>query len=163
LTQAVLNNESYEEEGFSYFVLPKDKQRALKRLLQEIQGAKKRITLMMYALSHPKIIEELLNAHNRGVHIELYLDRSMIHGSCKEMVHILKKGGIKIAYRIKPGLCHHKSALIDNTYIFGSVNWSKAGFTKNEETLIVISNLSDELLGQISRFISDLNYYSNKL
>lgn len=44
--------------------------------------------------------------------------------------------------KLKPGdLLHHKFAIIDRTtIIFGSHNWTTAGNTKNDETLMVIEN-----------------------
>ena len=116
----------------------------------------------MYALSHPEIIDEIIKARNRGVKVLVFLDQGMTNGSCKKMITTLKSEGISIRTRLKSGLNHHKAALIDDTYIFGSVNWSKAGFTKNEETLIILHKLSPHLSRQIFRFIFNLNYYSNK-
>ncbi len=161
--EAVLKNTSFRDDFLIYYLLPKDKGVALQDLLTRITGAREHIYITMYALSHPDIINEIIKARDRGVKVELFLDSGMTKGSCQKMVTKLVDAGISIRVRIKPGLNHHKSALIDNTYIFGSVNWSKSGFTRNEETLLILPNLSSELSKQVMQFIFNLNTYSKKL
>ena len=160
--QAVLENHSYQDSNLIYYLLPKDKAPALSDLLLRIKSATERLYITMYALSHPEIIDEIIGARDRGVEVILFLDQAMLSGSCQKMATALKEAGISIRVRIKPGLNHHKAALIDNTYIFGSVNWSKAGFTKNEETLIILPDLSSNLLEKIVRFFFYSKYYSDK-
>jgi phosphatidylserine/phosphatidylglycerophosphate/cardiolipin synthase-like enzyme len=117
----------------------------------------------MYALTHKEVITELIAAHKRGVDTSLFLDKGMASGTCKKYIALLQDGGVPIFTREKGGLLHHKSALIDSTYIFGSVNWSASGFQKNEETLLFIKDPPEKLLRNINTFLKNSQYYSKPL
>ncbi|MCH9617634.1 MAG: Cardiolipin synthase A [Chlamydiia bacterium] len=117
----------------------------------------------MYALTHKKIIAEIIAAHKRGVDTTLYLDKGMANGTCKKYIALLQKEGVPIFIREKGGLLHHKSALIDTTYIFGSANWSASGFQKNEETLLFIKDPPEKLLLNMNTFLKNTKYYSKAL
>ena len=160
--QAVLNNTSYRDDFLTYYLLPKDRAFAFDDLLTRIKNAKEHIYITMYALSHAEIINEIINAKNRGLKVCVFLDNGMTKGSCQKMVTKLASSGVEIRVRIKSGLNHHKAALIDNAYVFGSLNWSKSGFTRNEETLVILPNISPELSKKVLQFIFCLKYYSKK-
>lgn len=114
----------------------------------------------MYALTHKDIIAELIASHKKGVSISIFLDKGMVRGTCKKYISLLQREGVPLFVRAKGGLLHHKSALIDNTYIFGSANWSAAGFNKNEETLLFIKAPPKKFLQKIHAFIKNTKYYS---
>ena len=44
-----------------------------------IQTAEKSIHINMFFLTHKKIVEELINAHNRGVDVKIILDGSFVN------------------------------------------------------------------------------------
>lgn len=163
LISAVLSNKSFDNENITFFLLPSEKKKAFERLCSHIEGAKDQVIISMYALTHSKIIDEIIKAYQRGVTVEVFLDKGMVKGSCKKGLLTLKKANIPLYMRAKGGLHHHKCALIDNTYIFGSLNWSSAGFTKNEETLLILSNLSKSVLNSIETHLKNTKYYSKKL
>lgn len=117
----------------------------------------------MFSLTHQKIIDEVINAHKRGVYVSIYLDKSMQNGRLKSKITKLIKAKVPIYIREKQGLLHHKSALVDNTFIFGSTNWSQAGFTKNEETLLILNNIDHTLKKSIQKFLKNTKYYSKSI
>lgn len=117
----------------------------------------------MYALTHTKIIAALITAHQKGVNVAIFLDGKMASGTCSKYLTPLTAAGVPLYKRTKFGLMHHKSALIDNTYIFGSTNWSASGFNKNEETLIFLQNLSKKDQCDILKFFKNILYYSHRL
>ena len=131
LFQAIQENRSLTTPSFSYHPLP-DKT-VLPKLLAQIDHANRRIYLCLYTLTHPQIIASLQQAHARGVELSLYLDKSMALGSCRKSLP-----NLPIHIQADPSLLHHKCALIDDTFIFGSANWSKAGFGKNQEYLLFL-------------------------
>ena len=163
LIRAIKNNESFEGKDLSLYLLPGDKKIALQKLLERIQESKEKISIAMYALTHPQIIEEIIHAHERGVKITIYLDRGMANGTCKKYLAPLLKKNIPIFLRAKGGLNHHKCAQIDDTYLFGSANWTRAGFSKNEETFVIINNPSNLLQEQIDRFFQNQAYFSTAI
>ncbi len=163
LISSVLSNQSLKTDKIAFYSLPDQKTEAFTNLISHVAGAKTRIIISMYALTHTKIIDEMIKASQRGVHVEVFLDSAMIKGSCKKAMLRLKEANIALYTRAKGGLHHHKCALIDDTYILGSLNWSMAGFAKNEETLLILPNLSKDLLFSIETFIKNTKYYSKKL
>ncbi len=163
LIAAVFTNQSYETNDIAFYLLPAEKTKALSNLLSHIKKAKDRIIISMYALTHKGIIDEIIHASKKGVTVEVILDAGMIKGSCKKSMIRLKEANIALYTRAKGGLNHHKCALIDNTYVLGSLNWSEAGLTKNEETLLILSNLPKNLLSSIETFLTNTKYYSKKL
>jgi phosphatidylserine/phosphatidylglycerophosphate/cardiolipin synthase-like enzyme len=114
----------------------------------------------MYALTHKILIDEIINAHKKAVAVKLYLDSQMVKGAMKNHIKILKDANIEIFLRAKGGLNHHKCALIDDTYIFGSANWSHSGFKKNEETLIFLNVTDKKVKSKIDYFFKNLHFYS---
>jgi phosphatidylserine/phosphatidylglycerophosphate/cardiolipin synthase-like enzyme len=52
---------------------------------------------------------------------------------------------------------HHKLCFIDDhTLITGSSNWSKSGFKKNEEVLVIFDKLEDSNLEQCKKIFLNL-------
>ncbi len=135
LYSAILENKFLQTDSFSYYPLPETGKVALQTLIQTIASAKHRIFICMYTFTHPKIIEALMDAYARGIDVQVYLDRGMACGTCKKASALLYP---LVKTHLGGGLLHHKCALIDNTFIFGSANWSKAAFTKNEEYLLFL-------------------------
>ena len=160
LISEILEGRSCTFDNIDFYLLPKDKKIAFSRLISLLQNAKKTISISMYALSHSEIIEEIIRAYRRDVSVSLYLDGGMLKGTCRKKALPLIEAGIPIYIRSKPGLNHHKCALIDDNYILGSVNWSGAGFSRNEETFLVLKNIEPHLMQSIKRFFLDCKYYS---
>jgi phosphatidylserine/phosphatidylglycerophosphate/cardiolipin synthase-like enzyme len=52
---------------------------------------------------------------------------------------------------------HHKLCLIDNKiFITGSANWSKSGFKKNEEVLVIFDKLEESEKASLPKLFLDL-------
>ena len=138
LAQAIRKEEPLFEETFAYYPLPTYKKEALSTLITHIQQAQTRIYLAQYTLTHPLITQELINAHNRGVEVKIFLDEKQSKGASKKSKQALSTAGILVQTSYGQGLLHHKCALIDQTFILGSANWSKAGMEVNQEYLLFL-------------------------
>jgi cardiolipin synthase len=160
LIESVFSNSSLVKEEFEFYSLPESREKSFDRLQQIIQNAKKSILISMYALTHKQLTEEIIHAKQRGVEVKIYLDSQMIKGAMSKQAQMFKAAKIPLFVRAKGGLNHHKCALIDNTYIFGSINWSEAGFKKNEETLMILHHMDTNLKKQIEQFFKNLDFYS---
>lgn len=131
-----------ENSKISSFLLPSTNQDALNRLLKTIDRAQNEIKLCMFTLTHPQIIERLLNAKNRGVKVLVAVDRNTAYGASKKAVEALENRGIAVWKSQGAQLLHHKWALIDSdTLILGSANWTKAAFEKNQDCLLILKKL----------------------
>ena len=130
------------------YLLPKDRDIALKTLYKKIDLAKDEIKISIYTFTHKKIAKRLKKAAARGVKIEIIFDKKQsksIKG--KSMLSYLAKYKNIKTYRLKgllsknkkySGIMHIKMAVIDKKIvIFGSANWTYSAFSKNYETLFV--------------------------
>ena len=163
LFKAIEENAIYTAKTFTYYPLPQEAKPALANLLEKINGATKHIYIAMYTFTHNDITEALINAKKRGDEVRLFIDRSMAKGVCKQYVKKLLDADIKVAHNIRYGLLHYKCAMIDDTFVFGSVNWTKAGFSKNQEYILIKHETSLREKKKLSLFFALLNFSSQQL
>ncbi len=161
LAEAVRKEETLLQKTFSYYPLPTYKKEAISFLFNSIQNAKTRIYLAQYTLTHPLITEELINAHNRGVEVRIFLDRQQAKGASKKTKENLLAHGLFVATSRGKGLLHHKCALIDNTFITGSANWTKAGMQTNQEYLLFLFEPPEPELKKILAFFDSCKKFSS--
>jgi len=123
------------------FLLPMDSDYALNRVIKEIHFAKKRIYIAMFCLTHPAIEGAILLAKERGVNVQIITDSAF--QKTRSILNLTKQA-VNICTLNNGRLLHHKLALIDHdTLILGSVNWTKSGFTKNQEYLTIHKSYPD--------------------
>ena len=124
--------------------LPDFQNQCLKRVLSAIKQAKNSIYLALFTFTHPQILEEIIEAKNRGVSIQIAIDYYSAKGASKKAIETLRSAHIE-PYINQPGkLLHHKWGLIDQkTLLLGSANWTKAAFSKNEDCLLIVHDLSE--------------------
>ena len=135
-----------------------------------IEEAQESIYMVMYQVSlHPhnktakvyELVNELVEAHKRGVDVKVILDQNINFHSSKNIdkwiaegknawcFKVLKETGIDVKYDDLTTYLHAKAIVIDKkTVIMGSSNWSQSAFNKNTETNLLIQSkdLADELL-----------------
>jgi len=127
------------------WTLPDAKNYALVYLKEKIRKAQNKIFVSMFTLTHPTLIKELIEAHNRGVHIQVVVDRTSAKGASKKALNQLKKEKIKIRTSMGIQFMHHKFMVIDDKdLILGSTNWTKSAFYKNRDCFIVLNHLSNQ-------------------
>lgn len=154
LFDAIETNQPIESEIYSFYPLPQAKNQALQKLLETISQAKKRIYVCMYTFTHEEIAKALVSAFKRGVDVRVYMDRGMSRGASEKIATFLKNEHVFTKAHLGIGLLHHKCALIDDTFVFGSANWTKAAFSKNEEFLLFFEKLSKNEITKISNFFT---------
>jgi phosphatidylserine/phosphatidylglycerophosphate/cardiolipin synthase-like enzyme len=108
-----------------------------------IKEAKKSIDVAVFFLTHKNVSKELVLAKERGVAVRVILDATAAtNGYSKH--NYLREHGIKVKVEDWGGKMHMKSALIDNKHlIVGSMNWTSAGESKNDENTLIIRNSND--------------------
>lgn len=131
-----------ERQKGEIFLLPDPQKRGLSRLIAQIDGAKKKMRIAMFTLTHPEIAEALLRAQKRGVAVSIAIDAFTARGASKKTIIRLEKEGINIFLSQGRELLHHKWAVIDEeTLVMGSANWTKAAFNRNRDFLLFLSPL----------------------
>lgn len=152
LAKAVKESKHFENDQITHFPLPLEKKEALNTLIQLINQAKTRVYVAIFALTHPLILESLIQAHQRNVKVSIVIDQAMARSTCSKAVKTLQNANIPLFQQRGFQLFHHKCALIDNTFVTGSANWSLAGFGRNREYLLVFSDLNQLDLQQVETF-----------
>jgi len=131
-------------QRISFFVHPFHGKASLNALLERIKNAQQRIFVAMYTFTHQKIAEALCEAHERGVDVRVIFDKDSKKETSKHVYVRCKRNGIRTGHRTKPGLLHYKTALIDNSLVTGSCNWTKAGFQANDDSILIIDTLTPD-------------------
>ena len=108
-----------------------------------IQEAQKSIDVSMFFLTHKNVSKELVAAKNRGIEVRVIIDAtSATNGYSKH--NYLRENGIPVKVENWGGKMHMKSAIIDKKHlILGSMNWTSAGESKNDENTLIIRNAID--------------------
>lgn len=141
----------------SLYLLPEAAVEAFETLSSKLSQAKRLIYVAMFTLTHDILIDQLIAAKERGVHVEIALDVYSGRGASKKGAKRLTEAGIPIHLSYGGELLHHKWAWIDEqTLIVGSTNWTKAAFSKNHDLLFVLGQLTQEQNRYLKRIWSAL-------
>ena len=128
-----------EESLISVYFSPKSNtyEEGIKELIQD---AKEYIFIPIFYLTHKELSHELMRAKKRGVDVKIILDASAA-GNKYSMHKKLREEGIEVKVENFGGKMHCKSMIIDDNYIIsGSMNFTKAGNSKNDENTLIIQN-----------------------
>ena len=132
------------DQEVSLWFLP-DNPDAIFRLRRMIDSATKTLRIAMFTWTHPVLTKAVIDAHERGIDVEVAIDHYSGKGASAEVVKRLADAGIPT--RLSPGgaLLHHKFMYLDsNTLVNGSANWTRAAFTQNDDCFIILNNLTQE-------------------
>ncbi|ETF38016.1 phospholipase D family protein [Chlamydia pecorum IPTaLE] len=144
------------KQPLEYFVLPKDGSKALFSVLQILNKAEKTIRVGMFALTHPGILQALHDAMQRGVAVEVIIDkgfRTPLQGQLEK----LQLKNFPFSIKTTPHKLHHKFGIIDRKILItGSTNWSEAGFGLNDESLIILHKLTKTQNQKLDKIWGDL-------
>jgi phosphatidylserine/phosphatidylglycerophosphate/cardiolipin synthase-like enzyme len=127
------------------WLLPDPRGHALTELRKQIRGARKTIRIALFTFTHPKLIEDVIEAHQRGVDVKVVVDMQSGLGASSKTVDKLKKAKVPIYLSQGIQLLHHKFIYIDDqTLLTGSANWTKAAFYKNSDCILALHRLTPD-------------------
>ena len=107
-------------------------------VVKELGQAKTSVLVQAYSFTSAPIAKALLNAHKRGVKIEVILDKSQRTQKYSSAT-FLYNAGIPVKIDAQHAIAHNKVVIIDGeTVITGSFNFTKAAEENNAENLLVI-------------------------
>lgn len=105
-----------------------------------LHTAKHSIYVQAYSFTSKSIAAALIQAHQRGVHVEVIGDKGQINARSSQ-IYALKAAGIPVMIDRVQGLQHNKIMIIDaSTIVCGSYNFSDAAENRNAENLLVITD-----------------------
>jgi phosphatidylserine/phosphatidylglycerophosphate/cardiolipin synthase-like enzyme len=119
---------------------------ATEAIIRQLNKAKSTILVQAYSFTSAPIAKALLNAHKRGVKVEVILDKSQRTDEYSSAT-FLYNAGIPVKIDAQHAIAHNKIMIIDGeTVITGSFNFTKAAEENNAENLLIIHD--KKLAGQ---------------
>jgi phosphatidylserine/phosphatidylglycerophosphate/cardiolipin synthase-like enzyme len=107
-------------------------------IVRELDKAKSTVLVQAYTFTSAPIAKALLNAHKRGVKVQVILDKSQRTQKYSSAT-FLTNVGIPVKIDAQHAIAHNKVMVIDGeTVITGSFNFTKAAEANNAENLLVI-------------------------
>ena len=112
-------------------------------IVEQIKEAKQSIYIQAYCFTSKKIIEALIEAKNRGVEIEIILDRSNFHKKKQNIIRLLESNQIRIYQDKVAGIAHNKIMIIDSKKVItGSFNFTENAEKNNAENVIILDDIN---------------------
>jgi cardiolipin synthase len=116
-----------------------------KKLVELLRAAKKSIRIAMFTWTRIDLANEVIDAKNRGINVEVVIDRRCGLGAGAQVVKRLNDGGVPVRLSQGDALLHHKLLIVDSQVLVnGSANWTKAAFTKNDDCYMILYDLTNE-------------------
>jgi phosphatidylserine/phosphatidylglycerophosphate/cardiolipin synthase-like enzyme len=107
-------------------------------IIRELNKAKSTVLVQAYTFTSAPIAKALLNAHKRGLKVEVILDKSQETQKYSSATFLYNQG-IPVKIDARHAIAHNKVMIIDGeTVITGSFNFTKAAEESNAENLLVI-------------------------
>jgi phosphatidylserine/phosphatidylglycerophosphate/cardiolipin synthase-like enzyme len=104
----------------------------------EIEAATKSITVLSYTFTSHPIADALIDAHRRGVDVEIVADKSEAEDARSE-IKSLQRAGIPVYIDSKHAIAHNKVMVIDGaTVITGSFNFTYAAEHENADNVLIV-------------------------
>lgn len=129
---------TYRPQSVEVYFSPKGG--ATEAVVSVIRNAQKSINVQAYSFTSAPIAKALVDAHKRGVAVNVILDKSQKtekYSSADFLAH----AGISVLIDSKHAIAHNKIMIVDSeTVITGSFNFSKAAEERNAENLLVIND-----------------------
>jgi phosphatidylserine/phosphatidylglycerophosphate/cardiolipin synthase-like enzyme len=109
-----------------------------KGVARELDKAQSTVLVQAYSFTSYRIAKALLDAHKRGVKVEVILDKGQ-RGEQYFLTDFLTNSGITTKIDSQHAIAHNKVMIIDGgTVITGSFNFTKAAEESNAENSLVI-------------------------
>jgi phosphatidylserine/phosphatidylglycerophosphate/cardiolipin synthase-like enzyme len=107
-------------------------------VVREIDAAQSSILIQAYSLTSTPIAKAVVAAYNRGVHVEVILDRSDKTEKYSEADY-LHNHRVPVLIDSQHAIAHNKVIIIDGQVVItGSFNFTKQAEEHNAENLLVI-------------------------
>jgi phosphatidylserine/phosphatidylglycerophosphate/cardiolipin synthase-like enzyme len=116
-------------------------------VVRELEAAKKTIRVQAYSFTSAPIAKALVDAHRRGVDVEVILDRKDNATKNYSAADFVAHAGIPIWLDGAHAIAHNKIIIIidGETLLTGSFNFSSAAERSNAENLLEINNAPEVL------------------
>lgn len=112
------------------------------RIVQYINTAQQSVKVLAYSFTSARIGAALINAHTKGVSVEVVADRSQPTAQGSQ-VFALRDAGIPVYIDSKHAIAHNKTIVIDGKFIeLGSFNFTTSAEKSNGENALICPSVS---------------------
>ncbi len=109
-------------------------------IVDRIAGAKASVLVQAYSFTSRPIAKALVDAHQRGVRVEVILDESQVLQD-NIRANYFAKAGLPVTVDGVHAIAHNKVMVIDEiTVITGSFNFTRAAEVDNAENLLLVTD-----------------------
>jgi phosphatidylserine/phosphatidylglycerophosphate/cardiolipin synthase-like enzyme len=113
---------------------------ATSAIVQILDNAKSNVLVQAYSFTSQPIAEAIVRAHERGVKVQVLLDKSQ-KTQKYTAAHFLVQAGIPVLIDDSHAIAHNKVIMIDNSIVVtGSFNFTKAAEDRNAENLLLLQS-----------------------
>ena len=125
-------------QGIQVYFSPKGG--ATDAVVNALDQATNAVPVQAYSFTSAPIAKALVDAHRRGLKVQVILDRSQRTEKYSE-ADFLKNSGIPTLIGAQHGIAHNKIIIIDDCVILtGSFNFTKAAEEHNAENLLLVND-----------------------
>jgi phosphatidylserine/phosphatidylglycerophosphate/cardiolipin synthase-like enzyme len=113
------------------------------RLLQLVARARKSIQVQAFLFTSRPLARALVEAHRRGVAVEVLADREMVAKGDNSQIPVLAAAGIPVRLEVRYASAHNKILLIDVVeddcvVVSGSYNFTFSAQARNAENVLIL-------------------------
>lgn len=111
---------------------------ATQAIVEVLSRARETVLVQAYSFTSAPIAKALVEAHQRGVRVEVILDKSQ-HGQRYSSADFVAPAGIPTLIDSVHAIAHNKAMVIDSQVVItGSFNFTTAAERQNAENLLIV-------------------------
>ncbi|MFZ5508766.1 MAG: phospholipase D family protein [Pseudomonadota bacterium] len=112
-------------------------------LIRLIRSAKRSVRVQAYLFTSRRLARALLDAHSRGVAVEVLADREQTARGDNSQIPVLATAGIPIHIEVRYAAAHNKILIVDAelpgaAVATGSFNFTYSAQARNAENLLIL-------------------------
>jgi len=131
------------------------------RVVEALDSARHSIRVMAYSFTYDPIVKALMDAHDRGVDVELLFDKSNETELRSDMPRCIEKG-MKVLVDAEHAIAHNKVMIIDQKVVVtGSFNFTRQAEDANAENLLILRH-QPELVQRFLQYFENHKVHSRK-
>ena len=109
-------------------------------IVHAIDHTAREVRVQAYGFTHNAIAQALVRAHQRGVDVQVLLDKKSSHTN-RYVLGVFKHGGVHVRLDGKHAIAHNKVMVLDNEVVItGSFNFTNSAETRNAENLLILKS-----------------------
>ena len=154
---------SIHGQELQLWMLPYQGNTPVETIRYKIENAKNSLSIAMFTLTHPELIQAIIHAYKKGVKVRIFLDHTSAKGASANAVNTLLEANVPLYFSQGQQLLHHKMMLIDDTdFVLGSANWTKSAFKKNHDFYFLLSPLLSSQVKNIKKIFFHIAQEASK-